>query len=531
MTAPYARDLIRRFSLFIAICALFVGIGVGLANLAFFPIYMSTAVLQLVFHTSISAVTVDRVANNEVVLATSPSVLGYVAAAHPPLTVAHLQSDVTAAVTRNTEFVQITAEDTSGARAASIANAVAQELVATYNASVREANAKAQAPLQQQIGATQQQFAQTTQQLTALGSPPSDPAQAVTLQSQLAAQQSQLQHDEAGLQQIQVNQANSAIDMKVSESAQPGGPLLTRVIEAALAGVIGGALLGLLLVFALDWLDWRVRTPEEVVALLGAPALGEINRIPQPDGQAEDSEITFVGLQDTFQSLARSIAFLGMDHPIQTIAILSPERATASQTVASGLAIYTAASGRRTLLVDGHLGVGQQSRQFGIPNSPGLSNMALDARSVGAQNLDPITYARQPTFMRAPNLLVLPSGSIPPNADQTLASRAMQRILAALPTSGAEVVLLDTLPLLDSLGASRGAQALLQHADGALVVVDLQRTRKHHLLRTRNLLAEAETPVIGCVVVSPPEPLFEPAQGVAPQRVTPIPMQVAYDER
>jgi Mrp family chromosome partitioning ATPase len=175
------------------------------------------------------------------------------------------------------------------------------------------------------------------------------------------------------------------------------------------------------------------------------------------------------------------------------------------------LAIYLASGGRRTLLVDGYLVTGRQGQQFGVTSAPGLSDATLAMRKAGGRGADeaatlPISFARQPTTIPAPTLLVMPGGAPPPNPDKVLASQSMDRTLTALRQSGADMVVFDSPPLLGRVGLTAGAKAFLKHADGVLVVVDLGQTRKDHLLRAQTLLAEAEAHVLGCVVVDPSAP-------------------------
>jgi len=506
MPAPYLRALIQRSWWRIALCALFVGAGVLAASYLLFPVYSSTAYVQVEIHTTNSVFVADRIGHNEALLATSPGILAYAAKRNPPLTAARLKSKVSVILEPNSHLIGITVQDNNAARAASVANDIATALVADQAATAQSANLTAQQPTQKLITATQTQITQVQGQLNSLGTPPSNPTQAASLQAQLKALQTQLTQEQLALQQLRIAQGSSTILLAIAEKALPAAaPLTTRIVEAAAAGVAGGAVLGLALMLALDWLNWRVRSAAQVQALLGAEPLCETSRDAIAEHDERVTEATYNNLLGVYQALGRAIAFANVDKPVRTVALVSPERTSASQGLASGLAIFLASGGRRTLLVDGYLVTGRQGRQFGVPNAPGLSDAALAARPGAEAAPEPISLARQPTTIPAQTLLVLPGGTPPPNADRVLASQAMSRTLTQLRESGADMVVFDSPPLLGRVGLTAGAKTFLKHVDGVLIVVDLDRTRKDHLLMAQTLLAEAETPVLGCVVVGSAE--------------------------
>ncbi len=520
MPAPYLRALIQRFWWRIALCALFVGLGVLAASYFLFPVYESTAYVQVVIHSTNSVYTADRIGHNEALLATSPGILKYAAERNAPLTATRLKSKVSVILEPNSHLIGITVQDNKAARAASVANDIAYALVVDEAENVQAANLAAQQPTLKLITSTQQQITQTQAQLSALGTPPSDPTKAAALHSQLNTLQTQLTQEQMALQQMRATQGATSILLVIAAKAQPApAPLTTRIVEYTAAGIIGGGVLGFVLMLALDWLNWRVRSAAEVHTLLGADVLGQIDRGDITDDEGQVTEATYKSLLGAYQSLGRSLDFAGVDAPLRSLAVVSPERASASQALASGLAIYLAMSGSRTLLVDGYLATGRQARQFGLPSAPGLSDAALAARpSANAEAALPINFARPSATVPAPKLLVMPNGTPPPNADKVLASQSLGRTLTALCQSGADIVVFDSPPLLGRVGLTAGAKTFLKHADAVLVVVDLAQTRKDHLLLAQTLLAEAEAPVVGCVVVGPPE---EPRDAPRPARNAP----------
>ncbi|MEO7003338.1 MAG: hypothetical protein ABI068_16100 [Ktedonobacterales bacterium] len=506
MTARYYRDLILRLWWVIMLCTLFFGSGAYIGSILFFPVYQSSALVQVVVRapstTANTVLATDRIVRTESQLATGVSLLTQIASQYPGLTEAKLRSELSVTALANTQLIQITVQDASSTRGATLANAIASVLVAQQQVVVKSVNESSQQPLRQEITSLKQQLVQAKQQLAALGTPPKDASQATTLQNQITSLQQQLNLDEVSLSRLVVNEASNSFILEIAQHAQPSAtPITSRIVEGTAAGAASGALLGFLLMLMFDRLAWRVRTPEEAGGLLGVTVLGELRRtttaMTKSDADATE-ESSYVGLSETARSLARSLDFMGIDAPLRTIAIVSPERTSASRALASGLALYLASSARRTLLIDAHLVGGHQGQQFGVPGSPGLSNAALDARSRPDEAISLLRYAHQPERMHAPMLLVVPSGAPPPNPERVLTSSAMKRIFASLAESGADVVVVDMPPLRGRTGTA----AMLRQVDGVLLVVDLRQTRKDHLIQAKRQLGELGVKMVGCVVAS-----------------------------
>src|SRR5205807_7573447 len=120
--------------------------------------------------------------------------------------------------------------------------------------------------------------------------------------------------------------------------------------------------------------------------------------------------------------------------------------------------------------------------------------------SMGGQLATPLSpHVSLDPYMHSvgiPNLLVMPSGPLPPNPPELLDSKAMERLFTKIEDSGAEIVIIDTPPLLGLSDTS----ILVPKVDGTIVVVDITRTNKKHLRQLKAILTKAGSHVLGCVV-------------------------------
>lgn len=111
-----------------------------------------------------------------------------------------------------------------------------------------------------------------------------------------------------------------------------------------------------------------------------------------------------------------------------------------------------------TLLVDGDVIKPNLSKVFGVAGKKGLLDLAAD------RSLDPESLVLSTSI---PGLSVLPAGS--PNADATelLAGARAREVLATLAAPANRIVLIDSLPLLQTTEA----RVLANHAERVILVV------------------------------------------------------------
>ena len=93
------------------------------------------------------------------------------------------------------------------------------------------------------------------------------------------------------------------------------------------------------------------------------------------------------------------------------------------------------------------------------------------------------------------NLTVLTSGKIPPNPAEMLGSKSMKALIEAL-KKVFDYVILDTPPV----QAVADAQILSTRADGTLIVVRAEKTKKDSVLNTVNLLKKVNANIIGTIL-------------------------------
>ena len=173
------------------------------------------------------------------------------------------------------------------------------------------------------------------------------------------------------------------------------------------------------------------------------------------------------GLSEAYRTLRTSIQFSGAEGAPKTLLVTSAEPAEGKSTTSFKLGQDFAALGAKVLIVDGDLRRPSLHRLFGLDNVLGLSNLLTN--TVPKDEL-PAIFKKT----KFDDLVVLTSGTIPPNPADLLSSPKMAMIVASL-AKRFDLIIVDAPPV---VGLSDAA-ILSRIADGTLLVVSAnQVTRK-----------------------------------------------------
>jgi succinoglycan biosynthesis transport protein ExoP len=148
--------------------------------------------------------------------------------------------------------------------------------------------------------------------------------------------------------------------------------------------------------------------------------------------------------------------------------------------------VVLAQKGARVLLVDADMRRPSIHKLLGVPNKSGLSNLlanVADSREVV------LPYPAQP------NMFVIPSGPLPPQPAELVASPRFGQLLA-LWRKEFDHIIIDTPPCL----SVTDAVVMSVDAEAVIIVIRASKTTKQNLRRTRDLLASVNAPVRGIVV-------------------------------
>jgi len=255
--------------------------------------------------------------------------------------------------------------------------------------------------------------------------------------------------------------------------------------DAVLGAIIGFLAASVVLVLAAA-LDTRVRSESSLKAITELPVLGAIEQtsssvdprpvvIRQPNGSAAEA----------FRHVRSGLRFASASHQTRTLAITSSRPGEGKTRTAANLALVLAETGRRVLLIDADLRKPKVADAFGIIGAVGLTTVLVDAI--------PLRSAVQPWPRSA--LEILPSGAVPPNPAELLASERMKELIQEV-AEAYDLVVIDTAPVL----VVADATVIAQQVDSVLIVSDTTRVRRAQLAATIEALERTGAHISGVVL-------------------------------
>jgi capsular exopolysaccharide synthesis family protein len=224
----------------------------------------------------------------------------------------------------------------------------------------------------------------------------------------------------------------------VEQAKKPGSPVRPRKALNILLGIIVGLFGGGGLAFFFEYLDNTIKSPDEIERRFGLSVLGVVPLLETREGNIEQTVVKDPQnvIAENYKTIRTAVLLSSADKPPQNILITSMGPEEGKTVTSTNLAITIAQSEYSVLLVDGDLRKPRVHKIFGIENSKGLSTYLAGASSV-------VNICNGPI----PNLKILPSGPLPPNPSELLASQKMEQLMNAL-NEKFHIIIWDSPPLM-----------------------------------------------------------------------------------
>ena len=277
-------------------------------------------------------------------------------------------------------------------------------------------------------------------------------------------------------------------NIRVVDTAEtPVDPVSPRRALNILCGLFGGAFLGVGLAFLFEYLDNRVKTPEEIENELGIPSLGLIPMLAATPGVANPliSDSAPPNFSEAFRGLRTNILFSAAEGGPRSIVVTSTGPSEGKTMVAGNVAIGLAQAGQRVLLIDADMRRPRAHELFNVAVEPGLSNLL-----VGAAKPSEVVLATG-----VENLWIMPAGKTPPNPAELLGSRRFADLTSSL-GGHFDCVIIDTPPVL----AVTDAAVVAHRASGVLFVIAADVTSRQAAQTALDQLEHARAKFLGAVL-------------------------------
>ena len=187
---------------------------------------------------------------------------------------------------------------------------------------------------------------------------------------------------------------------------------------------------------------------------------------------------------ESYRTLRTNIQYSSFDKEYKVIMVTSSEPGEGKSITSGNLALSFAQDGKKVLLVDCDLRKPSIHKKFKISNLIGLSDVLI-----GKEDLKAALHRYNE------NLVILTSGKIPPNPSEMLSSKAMSNLLEELKKIF-DYIILDTPPV----QAVTDSQILSTKADGTILVIRAEKTKKDSVQNAIGLLKKVNANIIGTVL-------------------------------
>lgn len=194
---------------------------------------------------------------------------------------------------------------------------------------------------------------------------------------------------------------------------------------------------------------------------------------------------------EAYRTMRTNLLFSNVDANLRHVALSSPSNADDKSVALANLAVTLAQAEHKTLIVDADLRRPTQHSLWGKDNASGLTNMLVDDAAFSAPPI-------QATDIE--NLSILPTGPLPANPADVLASQKMDTVISKL-SEHADYLLFDVPPILVASDAAVFSRKL----DGIILVVRAGSTRRDHTARAKEQLERIGVNIIGAVLTNAPK--------------------------
>ncbi|MDZ7576932.1 MAG: polysaccharide biosynthesis tyrosine autokinase [Candidatus Nanopelagicales bacterium] len=293
----------------------------------------------------------------------------------------------------------------------------------------------------------------------------------------------------SSIQKLETPSSASRTPIKVTvtdPATVPESPVSPKKQLTLVLAIWFGLGIGCGLAVLLEFLDTSIKRVDDLAtAAEGSTVLGVILF----DETAADNPLVTLNQHsvrgEAFKSVRTNLQYVDVDSPPRAIAVTSALPAEGKTTTACNLAISMAQAGLRVCLVEADFRRPRIAEYLGVDSSVGLTDVLVGRAELADVLLPWNRYL----------LTVLPSGPVPPNPSELLASQHMRSTLAVL-RDDFDMVILDSAPLLPVADGAIASAA----ADGTLLVVRHGKTTRDQLAKALDALSQVDARLVGTVL-------------------------------
>ena len=274
----------------------------------------------------------------------------------------------------------------------------------------------------------------------------------------------------------------------VDQGERPRTPVSPRKALNLSLALVGGGLLAFGLAFFFEYVDNRIKSPDEIATFLRLPSLGLIPAL-KANSWSGNEPLLSSGVPPNFAEAIRSVRtnvlFSSAEEGPRSLVVTSTGPGEGKTLVAANLAISFAQAGQRVLLIDGDMRRPRVHEIFKQAQEPGLSNLMVGHSS-------PSATIRKSNVQ---GLWLLTAGRIPPNPAELLGSKRFKDFMGSL-SEHFDSVIIDSPPIMAVTDAAIAAST----TSGIVFVIGSEMTSRHAARTAVDQLRKGRPAFVGAVL-------------------------------
>jgi succinoglycan biosynthesis transport protein ExoP len=276
-------------------------------------------------------------------------------------------------------------------------------------------------------------------------------------------------------------------NIRVIDAAEtPRSPASPNTPINLLLALFGGATLALVLTFFFEYVDDRIKTPEEVKGHLGLSFMGMVPALFDKDlSNPLMSNGVPPNFAEAFRAIRSNVLFSSAEDGEKVLVVTSSAPGEGKTLVATNLAVALAQANQRVLIVDADMRKPRVHGVFQHTQEPGLSNVLVGNAKASAAVRN----------TKVSGLWAMPAGVLPPNPSELLGSKRFKELVGTL-GQHFDWVIIDSPPIMAVTDSSVAAHV----ATGVLFVIGSDMTSRHTAQRSLEQLRRANAKVIGAIL-------------------------------
>ena len=273
----------------------------------------------------------------------------------------------------------------------------------------------------------------------------------------------------------------------VDKAEIPREPASPRPVLNLVVALVGGLFLGIGLAFFLEYVDSRIKQPDELKLHLGLSFLGMVPafRLKDTTGPPLIGNGMPTEFAEAFRGIRTSVLFSSADAGSKSIVVTSTGPGEGKSVVSANLSMALALAGQRVLLIDADMRRPKAHELFGVSQEPGLSNVMVGESKASDAVRRTLT----------PNLWLMAAGKHPPNPAELLGSKRFKDFMASL-GEHFDWVIVDSPPVM----AVTDASIIAHDATGVIFVVGADMTSRGAAKTALEQLDSAKAKYVGGVL-------------------------------